>query len=189
MGAAAKKARYMVNRKSVRIFKRISESQIPAEIGKRVAKMRRRKYTGRLLTTPALTMKGCLGKVAVYLSLMRDSVDCFGRVWRKTPSLLSSLPASSAWRACTLELPHPQADADGREDARTYAAGNSRVPSPRPHPQAGAAAEDASTPRRACAEKDRMRGDFATRSAGLSVTYSCDANRLPLRTGASFADC
>jgi cobyrinic acid a,c-diamide synthase len=39
-------------------------------------------------------------------------------------------------------------------------ADNSGVPSPRPHPLAGAAAIGASTPRRACTEKDRMRGDL-----------------------------
>ena len=59
------------------------------------------------------------------------------------------------------------------------------VPSPRPHPQADAAAKDASSPRRAGAEKDRMRGDFAqgsvsSRRAGrragvkLAMTQGCD---------------
>ena len=88
MGAAAKKARYMVNRKSVRIFKRISEARIPGEIGKRFAKTRRRKYMGRLLTTAELTMKGGLAKVMVYLSLMRDPGD---RV-AKSPLTLSLSP-------------------------------------------------------------------------------------------------
>ena len=49
----------------------------------------------------------------------------------------------------------------GEEDARKILCGNSGGPSPRPHPLAGAAAKDASTPWRACAEKDRMRGPFA----------------------------
>ena len=44
--------------------------------------------------------------------------------------------------------------------------------SPCPHPLAGAAAKDASTPCRACAEKDRMRGPFVTSAkqpAGFSI--------------------
>ena len=57
--------------------------------------------------------------------------------------------------------PHSVSLPEGREDARTSAEGYSGVPSPRPRPLAGAAAKDASTPRRACAEKDRMRGDLS----------------------------
>ena len=91
--------------------------------------------------------------------------DAFRHAWlatfeREVPPHPSPLPTSSACRAGSSTWPHPQADAAGRGSARTLAAGNSRVPSPRPHPLAGAAAKDASTPRRACAEKDRMRGDF-----------------------------
>ncbi len=56
--------------------------------------------------------------------------------------------------------PHSVSLPKGREDARNPAAASSSLPSPRPHPLAGAAATDASSPRRAGAEKDRMRGDF-----------------------------
>ena len=56
--------------------------------------------------------------------------------------------------------PHPSPLPEGRGSASTARSASYRVPSSRPHPRAGAAAKDASTPRRACAEKDRMRGDF-----------------------------
>jgi bifunctional non-homologous end joining protein LigD len=48
----------------------------------------------------------------------------------------------------------------GREDARTTLDGNSGGPSPHPHSLAGAVAKDTSTPRRACGERDSVRGDF-----------------------------
>ena len=91
------------------------------------------------------------------------------RLLGEVPPHSVSLPASPPWRAGISAWPHPQADAAGREDPRTPCDENSGVPSPRPHPLAGAAAKDASTPRRACAEKDRMRGDFAGQSAGLLI--------------------
>ena len=62
--------------------------------------------------------------------------------------------------------PHPVLLPGGRRDAIIARSENSRVLSPRPHPLAGAAAKDASTPRRACAERDRVRGDSPTAEDG-----------------------
>jgi methylase of polypeptide subunit release factors len=55
--------------------------------------------------------------------------------------------------------PHPSPLPEERRSlaAAAYSGG----PSPRPHPLTGAAARDASSPRRVGAENDRMRGDFA----------------------------
>jgi cysteine desulfurase len=65
--------------------------------------------------------------------------------------------------------PHSVSLPEGREDPRITAEAVSSVPSPRPHPLADAAAKDASTPGRACAEKDRMRGDSAPHSTSFSI--------------------
>ena len=56
--------------------------------------------------------------------------------------------------------PSPQGEREAGCDPLLKGGGSSGVLSPRPHPLAGAAAKDASTPRRACAERDRVRGDL-----------------------------
>ena len=70
-----------------------------------------------------------------------NPLDCFALASAKDPLTLSLSPL-------------------GRGDPITCAAGNSGVPSPRPHPLAGAAAIDVSSPGRADAERERVRGDF-----------------------------
>ena len=62
--------------------------------------------------------------------------------------------AGSCWRMTRMRPRHPALSPRGEG----VAAAVSSVPSPRPDPLADAAAKYASTPRRACAEKDRMRG-------------------------------
>jgi Ni,Fe-hydrogenase maturation factor len=64
--------------------------------------------------------------------------------------------------------PHPNPLPKGR--GNLAATGYSSAPSPRPHPLAGAAAKDASMPRRAYAEKDRMRRDSVKQSTGFGLT-------------------
>ena len=69
---------------------------------------------------------------------------------RQVPPHPVLLPASSPWRACNSKNPHPQADAEGRRNARNSLGGNSGVLSP-------------------LGERDRVRGDFVKHSTGFSI--------------------
>ena len=81
--------------------------------------------------------------------VVQNPVECFGQ---SPPSLCLS-PRKLALASLHLSVAAPQADAAGREDPVTCAAGSSSVPSP-------------------LGEKDRMRGDFPTQSTGFDVTPS-----------------